>query len=59
MQGFFLIPAVSLAPIIPQMGFYGLEYKAFSIVQDTLNRDFDALGPQNLGLNQNLALIRQ
>ena len=35
-QGFYLIPAVFLAPIIPQMGFYGLKHKAFSIIQDTL-----------------------
>ena len=36
MQGFCLIPAIFLAPIIPRMGFYGLKHKAFSIIQDTL-----------------------
>ena len=35
-QGFCLIPAFFLAPIIPRMGFYGLKHKAFSIIQDTL-----------------------
>ena len=35
-QGFCLILAFFLAPIIPRMGFYGLKHKAFSIIQDTL-----------------------
>ena len=38
MQGFCLILAFFLAPIIPRMGFYSLKHKAFSIIQDTLNR---------------------
>ena len=29
MQGFYLLPAIFLAPIIPRMGFYGLKHKAF------------------------------
>ena len=35
-QGFCLILAIFPAPIIPRIGFYGLKYKAFSIIQDTL-----------------------
>ena len=35
-QGFCWIFAIFLAPIIPQIGFYGLKYKAFSITQCTL-----------------------
>ena len=35
-QGFCGIFAVFLAPIIPQIGLYGLKYKAFSIIQCTL-----------------------
>ena len=38
MQGFYLFPAVFLAPIIPRMGFHGLKHKAFSIIQDTLSK---------------------
>jgi len=37
-QGFCWIFASSLAPIVPQIGLYGLKYKAFSIIQDTLFR---------------------
>ena len=37
-QGFCLILAIFPAPIIPRIGFYGLKYKAFSIIQDTLLR---------------------
>ena len=40
MQGFYLFPAIFLAPIIPRMGFYGLKHKAFSIIQDTLIGSF-------------------
>jgi len=36
-QGFCLILAIFPAPIIPRIGFYGLKYKAFSIIQDTLS----------------------
>ena len=36
MQGFYLFPAIFLAPIIPRMSFHGLKHKAFSIIQDTL-----------------------
>jgi len=36
-QGFCWIFAIFLAPIIPRIGFYGLKYKAFSIIQCTLN----------------------
>jgi hypothetical protein len=38
-QGFCLILAFFLAPIIPRMGFYGLKHKAFSIIQDTLSNN--------------------
>ena len=37
MQGFCWIFASSLAPIVPQIGLYGLKYKAFSIIQCTLS----------------------
>ena len=36
MQGFCWIFASSLAPIIPQIGLYGLKYKAFSFIQCAL-----------------------
>ena len=35
-QDFCWIFASSLAPIMPQIGLYGLKYKAFSIIQCTL-----------------------
>ena len=38
-QGFCLILAIFPAPIIPRIGFYGLKYKAFSIIQDTLSKE--------------------
>ena len=49
MQGFYLIPAIFLAPIIPRMGFYGLKHKAFSIIQDTLimSTELQQLNGQN------------
>ena len=37
MQGFCWIFVIFLAPIIPRIGFYGLKYKAFSIIQCTLS----------------------
>ena len=44
MQGFCLILAIFPAPIIPRIGFYGLKYKAFSIIQDTLNKVYTLNG---------------
>ena len=41
MQGFYLFPAIFLAPIIPRMSFHGLKHKAFSIIQDTLYKVTD------------------
>ena len=37
-QGFCWIFAIFPAPIIPQIGLYGLKYKAFSIIQCTLSK---------------------
>lgn len=36
-QGFCWVLVIFLAPIMPRIGFYGLKYKAFSIIQRTLN----------------------
>ena len=46
-QGFCWIFASSLAPIIPQIGLYGLKYKAFSFIQCTLYKEMSKTGGRN------------